>query len=304
MEFTVSLDSPFSIEHTLESGQLFRWEKTGEWWQGVVSGSVMKLKQEGDTLKCSTGTERLDSSFVRRYFRLDDDLEHIVSTLSKDDVIAGAVEKYYGLRLVSQDKWECLASFVLATNSNIPRIKKMVAAICGRYGHQFEFEGDSYSTFPIPAVLAAASESDLLSCGLGYRAPFLRQVARAVEEGDVDFAQVTSLPYEKARQLLLKALLGKKLLLGVGPKVADCVLLYSCGKDEAFPIDVWITKVLAEWYPRLLGPALRSRFKAEGKIKLSPTDYDKISKKARSYFGVYAGYAQQYLYATVREETL
>ena len=96
-------------------------------------------------------------------------------------------------------------------------------------------------------------------------------------------------------------LLGQKLLLGVGPKVADCVLLYSCGKDEAFPIDVWIARVLATSYPALLGPTLKKRYAAEGKVKLSPSDYDRISARVRSYFGRYAGYAQQYLFMAARE---
>lgn len=304
MEFTVALDSPFSLEHTLESGQLFRWERSGEWWQGIVSESVLRLKQEGDVLRCSTGSDLLGSAFVARYFRLDEDLDHILATLSKDDVITRAVEKFYGLRLVTQDKWECLGSFVLATNANIPRIKKMISAVCRRYGAPFEFEGETYNAFPIPDALASASLSDLAACGLGYRAPFLKRVAHSVAEGKVDFESLSSLGYEESRKLLLTELFGEKLLLGVGPKVADCVLLYSCGKDEAFPIDVWIARVLAKSYPRLLDTALRRKFARDGKAKLTFADYSRISKKVRSRFGRYAGYAQQYLYAAAREEAV
>jgi N-glycosylase/DNA lyase len=304
MEYTVPLGSPFSLEYTLESGQLFRWEKRGEWWTGIVRGSVLKLKQEGDVLRCSTGSERLDSAFVARYFKLDEDLDHILATLSKDVVITRAIQKYYGLRIVSQDTWECLASFVLATNANIPRIKKMVAAVCANYGEPFEFEGEDYTAFPTPEALAGASESDLLSCGLGYRAPFLKRVASSVADGRVDFARLAVLGYAESRELLMAELFGQKVLLGVGPKVADCVLLYSCGKDEAFPIDVWIARALAKMYPRLLGPAMRKKLDPEGKAKISPSDYERISRKVRSYFGSYAGYAQQYLYAAAREEAL
>jgi len=301
MEFTVSLDSPFSLEYTLESGQLFRWERRGEWWWGVVSGGVLRMKQEGDLLKCSSSSERLDSEFVAHYFRLDVDLEHVLATISKDETISRAVEKFYGLRIVSQDTWECLASFVLATNANIPRIKKMVTNVCSRYGGALEFEGEKRTTFPKPDDLAKASEKDLLACGLGYRAPFLKRVAASVAEGRVDFSAIANLGYSESRRLLTTELLGQKLLLGVGPKVADCVLLYSCGKDEAFPIDVWIAKVLATSYPTLLGPALTRRYMSEGKAKLSPSDYDKISARARAYFGEYAGYAQQYLFMAARE---
>ena len=259
------------------------------------------MKQEGDLLRCASSSERLDSEFVTRYFRLDVDLDHVLATISKDETISRAVERFYGLRIVGQDTWECLASFVLATNANIPRIKKMVSATCSRYGGDFEFEGERQTAFPTPVDLAKVSEKELLACGLGYRSPFLKRVATAVAEGRVDFPALASLGYTESRKLLMTELLGQKILLGVGPKVADCVLLYSCGKDEAFPIDVWIARVLATSYPNLMGPALTRRYLTEGKAKLSPSDYDKISARARAYFGEYAGYAQQYLFMSARE---
>jgi len=267
----------------------------------VVSGGVLKMKQEGDLLRCSSSSERLDSEFVTSYFRLDVDLDHVLATISRDEAISRAVERFYGLRIANQDPWECLASFVLATNANIPRIKKMVMTLCSRYGGTFEFESEERTAFPTADDLAKAGEKDLLACGLGYRAPFLKRVATSVAEGRVDFPAIASLGYSESRRLLLTELLGKKLLLGVGPKVADCVLLYSCGKDEAFPIDVWIAKVLATSYPALLGPELTRRYMDKGKGKLSPYDYDKISARARAYFGKYAGYAQQYLFMAARE---
>lgn len=300
MEFTVALTSPFSLDYTLESGQLFRWSRKGEWWYGVVGGAVLKVRQEGDALRCSSDSEMLDGAFVARYFRLDEDLKHVLGTLTKDEVIARAIEKLYGLRLVRQDRWECLASFVLATNANIPRISKMVSAVCAKSGAKFTFEGESYSAFPRAEELATASVSDLKACGLGYRASFLKKVSASVAQGRVSFDRLDSMGYEEARKALLKELLGEKVLLGVGPKVADCVLLYSCGKDEAFPIDVWIAKALAKSYPGLLGKALSRKYARDGKVKLSPGDYERISERARSYFGAYAGYAQQYLYMAAR----
>ena len=259
------------------------------------------MKQEGDLLRCSSSSDRLNSEFVTRYFRFDVDLDHVLATISKDETVSRAVERFYGLRIVAQDSWECLASFVLATNANIPRIKRMVTTVCSRYGGALEFEGEKGNAFPQASDLANANEEDLLACGLGYRAPFLKRVATSVAENRVDFVTVRNLDYAESRKLLLTELLGQKLLLGVGPKVADCVLLYSCGKDEAFPIDVWIAKVLATSYPTLMGPALARRYRAEGKAKLSPCDYDRISARARAYFGKYAGYAQQYLFMAARE---
>jgi len=304
MEFTVALGTPFSLDYTLESGQLFRWERRGEWWYGVVSGAVLKVKQEGDALRCASSSDSIDSVFLTSYFRLGEDLGHVLATIAKDDVINRAIQKFYGLRLARQDSWECLASFVLATNSNIPRIKKMVSAVCAKYGASIEFEGEVYHSFPTPGALSGAAASDLVSCGLGYRAPFLKKVAKTVVEGRVDFSALSSLGYEESHKLLLAELFGEKLLLGVGPKVADCVLLYSFGKDESFPIDVWIARVLSKWYPRLLGPTLSRKFKADKKAKLSERDYAMVSERARSHFGRYAGYAQQYLFAAAREEVV
>jgi N-glycosylase/DNA lyase len=302
MEFALALASPFSLDYTLESGQLFRWTRKGESWYGVVGGSVLRVRQEGEVLRCSSGSDQLDSDFVTKYFRLDDDLEHILASLTKDDVITRAIQKLYGLRLARQDRWECLASFVLATNANIPRISKMVSSICERYGKELEFEGEKYYDFPDAVTLSESSLSDLNSCGLGYRSAFLKRVATAVAGGRIDLSSFDSMSYEEARKVLLKELLGEKILLGVGPKVADCVLLYSCGKDAAFPIDVWIAKVLAGSYPKMLGQALRRKYARDGKVKLSPGDYDRISQRVRSYFGPYAGYAQQYLFMAAREE--
>jgi N-glycosylase/DNA lyase len=300
MEFTIGLESPFSLEYTLESGQAFRWQNRGEWRYGVVSGGVLKVKQEGDSLRCVSGSDLLDGGFVRRYFRLDVELEKVLSSIMKDETITLAVQTFYGLRLIRQERWECLASFILATNSNIPRIKKMVQAICARFGEPLQFEGIEYRAFPRPEVLSEASLPDLRACGLGYRAPFLKHVAASVEEGRVDFSELSLLDYEEARRALVKDLLGEKLLPGVGPKVADCVLLYSYDKDEAFPIDVWIAREIVKSYPTLLDPSLRMKLAPERRAKIGRGDYDRISSEVRSYFGPYAGYAQQYLFMMAR----
>jgi N-glycosylase/DNA lyase len=301
MQFSVALGSPFALDYTLESGQLFRWEKRGEWWCGVVSGGVLLVRQEGDVLRCVSSSDLLDSAFVARYFRLDEEFDHILASISKDEVIIRAIQRFYGLRLVRQERWECLASFVLATNANIPRIRKMVASICARYGEGFDFEGSDYHAFPTPEALATASEKELRLAGLGYRAPYLKRVSVSVSRGKVDFDRLSELGYDDSRRLLLAELSGAKLLPGVGPKVADCVLLYSLGKDEAFPIDVWLTKALAKSYPRLLGPSLRRKLARDENPKLSPGEYVDVSARVRAHFGHYAGYAQQYLFAAVRE---
>ena len=300
----MGLDSPFSLDYTLESGQVFRWERRGEWWRGIVSGGVISLRQEGDSLRCESSGEALGSAFVRDYFRLDEDFQAVLGSFAKDKTITDAVQKFYGMRLIRQERWECLASFLLATNANIPRIKKMISAVCLRFGEAFKFGGEEYQAFPQPEALASASKEDLRNCGLGYRAPFLKHVAKAVQEGRVDFTQIANLGYPEARNRLLTELLGEKVLLGVGPKVSDCVLLYSFGQDQAFPIDVWIARELAKSYPRLFGKDLRKKLSKEGTARMTLRDYEKASEAARRHFGKYAGYAQQYLYAAAKSAAL
>jgi N-glycosylase/DNA lyase len=265
----------------------------------VVSGGALKLRQEGDTLHCESGSDRLDGVFVRNYLRLDDDLGSILESITVDETMTRAVQEFYGMRLVRQERWECLASFLLATNANIPRIRKMISKVSAEFGEAFDFEGTQFHAFPNPSAIAGATSGDLEDCGLGYRAGFLRHVARSIRENKFDMRELTFLDYESARKALLTELFGEKLLLGVGPKVADCFLLYSCDKDEAFPIDVWIARALAKWYPALLLPRQKKMLSQE-KPKLGRADYEFLSRAARKHFGQSAGYAQQYLYMAAR----
>jgi N-glycosylase/DNA lyase len=299
-EFVLPVLSPFSLDYTLESGQVFRWRRKGGWWYGVVSGEVMKARQKGDSVICVTGGQKLDSPSVRSYFRLDVDLEGILASIMKDEEISLAVQKFYGLRLVRQDPWECLASFVLATNSNIPRIEGMVASLSERFGESIEFEGDTFHSFPSPASLAEAEPSALDACGLGYRAPFIRHVSKVVRDGGVDLLELGLRTYEEARDILLRELPHDKALLGVGPKVADCVLLYSCGKDEAFPIDVWVARALSLSHPEFFPKKVLAALDRGAKVRLGWRDYQHVSQAARGYYGEYAGFAQQYIYMDAR----
>jgi len=302
MDFVVRLESPFDLEYTLESGQVFRWEHRGEWWYGVVDGGVLKVKRDGDALTCASSTDKIDSRFVANYFRLEEDPRPILASIRVDSTMNRATQQFYGLRLVRQDPWECLASFVLATNSNIPTIKKMIANVSSSFGEKIAFEGNAYTAFPTPAALAEAPLGRLRSCGLGYRAPFLKKVATAVEGGRLHFGELSMHGYDQAKRILLGSLPSGKLLLGVDPKVADCVLLFSCEKDDAFPIDVWVARSLLRFYPTLVPPALRRKLYSSTKKNLTKGEYELLSAAARSMFGKYAGYAQQYLFMLARSE--
>lgn len=302
MNFVVRLESPFDLEYTLESGQVFRWEHRAEWWYGVLDGGVLKVRQDGDTLTCASSADHIDSRYVANYFRLEEDPRTVLASIMVDSTMSRAVQQFYGLHLIRQDPWECLASFVLATNSNIPRIKRMVSNVCESFGERVGFEGSTYYAFPTSTSLAEAPLGRLRGCGLGYRAPFLKRVAQTVEAGKLHFGELSLRDYEEARGILLGSLPGGKLLLGVGPKVADCVLLFSCDKDEAFPIDVWVARSLLRFYPALVPPSLRRKLRSSSKKNLTKGEYELLSSEARKTFGRYAGYAQQYLFMLARSE--
>jgi N-glycosylase/DNA lyase len=308
LEFTLNLANVrFNLEHTLDSGQAFRWVQRGDWWYGILQDGAIKLRQEDASMFCVTADgSHITPESLHSYFRLDDDLERIYSKIMKDDHMTEAVQRFYGLRLIRQDVWECLVSFVIATNTNIPRIKLMISKLCERFGEKGSFEGSPYALFPRPELLAEASMEDLAACGLGYRARFVRSVAQKVSSGSVDLEELRLFDYERARDVLTERLLGEKTLLGIGRKAADCVLLFSCGKDSSFPIDVWMARVLSKYYPKLFDKEIAARLSSHvsSSARLSGGAYEEISASMRDYFGEYAGYAQQYLFHDARKSKL
>ncbi len=302
-EFTISTEGlPFSLPYTLDSGQAFRWRSDGNFWYGVVGKGVIKVRQEGTSLICSSSSDVLDTQTVYRYFGLGQDLEKILASIMKDDYVTSAVQTFYGLRIMRQEVWECLLSFVIATNSNIPRIKGMISNICQRYGERVDFDGQEFFLFPSPSALSRAGLADLEACGLGYRAKYVKSISEVVDSGYINLEELRLHDYARAKELLTEKILGKKTLMGIGPKVADCVLLFSCDKNSAFPIDVWMARVLSAEYPRLFDGELGTKLasKVAGQTSLSEATYERVSSIAREYFGEYAGYAQQYLFHHAR----
>jgi len=278
---------PFSLDHTLSCGQTFRWEKCGEWWIGVADQTVFKIMQENSALEFKSSTNTVTSDFLWRYFRLDDDLQSVYSKIMKDEHVKAAVKQFRGLRLVRQEPWECLISYLCATNKNIPAIKQMIFNICQRFGSPVKLDGEEFYTFPKPEALAKVSVKDLRLCKLGYRAENVLKTAKLVNKGDFDLESLKTMPYEEAKKELLT-------LPGVGSKVADCILLFSLDKLEAFPIDVWMKRTMLEYYSQYFEPEFATKMKA--KKGLSPREYQTIYAFGREYFGEYLGYAQEYLY--------
>jgi N-glycosylase/DNA lyase len=283
MEILLSKSCPFNLDFTLCCGQSFRWNKQGEWWHGVVREKVFKIRQIGNELKF----ENASTDFVKDYFGLHDDLSKIISQITPDQHIAKAIKKFKGLRILHQDPWECLISYICATYKSIPAIKQMLLKLSRKFGNKTRFDGYSFYTFPTSARLARASIKELKDCGLGYRAKYVSETAKTVHESDFELENLKRLKYQKARQELLN-------FHGVGLKVADCVSLFSLEKLEAFPVDVWIKRTIARHYANHFeGEFLR---KTSCQKSLARSAYERLSMFGRKYFGEYAGYAQEYLY--------
>jgi len=287
--------TPFSLDYTLSCGQTFRWEKRTDCWFGVASQTAFKIRQKNGTLEFKSSADTVASDFLWRYFRLDDNLPRVYSKILKDEHVRAAVKQFRGLRLVRQEPWECLISYLCAQNKNIPAIKQMIFNLSRRFGDSMKFEGEEVYTFPKPKALAKASLNELRLCKLGYRAENILKTAKLVYHGDFDLEALKNMPYERAKEELLT-------LPGVGPKVADCILLFSLNKLEAFPIDVWMKRIILQNYAKHFEPEFVARMK--GKKGLSPHDYGIIYAFGRKYFGAYLGYAQEYLYHYYRCQTV
>lgn len=283
MKIWLEISNPFSLEFTLCCGQVFRWEKHGVWWYGVVGEKVFKVRQAGDELEF----ENVDECFVRNYFGLNDNLPQILSRISKDKHIKGAVKAFNGLRIIRQNPWECLISYICATYKNISAIRQMLFRLSKKFGDPICFDSYTFYSFPKPERLVKATAEELASCGLGYRAKFIFETAKSIHESGFELESLRRMSYEKARKELLK-------FSGVGLKVADCVLLFSLEKLEAFPVDVWIKRAVlrhyAEHFPKEFVEKISNRKSP------TPAEYKQLNFFGRKHFGEYAGYAQEYLY--------
>jgi len=281
--------SPLNLDFTLCCGQSFRWHKHGEWWYGIVKDTPFKIRQVHHQLEF----KGVQPDLVTQYFGLTDNLQNIFSEISKDQYIQKAITTFSGLRILRQDPWECLMSFICATFKNIPAIQKMILNLSKKFGEKKVFEGYNFYTFPTPNQLIKANLTSLKQCGLGYRAKFVYETARLVHHNDFNFTKLLEKSFDNIRKQLLS-------LPGVGFKVADCVLLFSLGKCEAFPVDVWIKRIILKYYSAFFPQA--SINKMSTKRSLNSLEYKTLSSFGQQYFGKYAGYAQEYLYHFERSQ--
>jgi N-glycosylase/DNA lyase len=277
------LDAIFCLDVTLCCGQVFRWDKMDDWWYGVALDKVFKIRQNSGKLE----TENIEPKFIEQYFSLDQNLEKILDSVNKDPHINRAIKEYWGLRIIKQDPWECLISYICATYKSIAAIKNMLNKLSKKKGEKVVLDGKEFYTFPECKKLAAASEIELKECGLGYRAKYVLETSKALSQSGFDLNSLKETSYLEAKRTLMR-------FPGVGAKVADCVLLFSLGKTEAFPIDIWVKRVILNHYRDKLSAELTKRLLNCG--TLGSGDYEKLNIFGRSYFGEYAGYAQEYLY--------
>jgi len=273
----------FEPKHIFECGQCFRWnlEQDGS-YTGVVGENVINIKKEQNNIIIKGIVKDNLKDVCSHYFDLDTDYEQIKNKLSKiDNNLKTSIEYGKGIRILYQDIWEALISFIISDKNNIPRIKGIIERISKKYGKEIKWNNKTYYTFPTPEELSKASIKDLRMLGLGFRDSRVYDTTKLVKEGKIDLYQLEkNNNINEIREELLR-------FPGVGPKVADCIMLFSMKKYEVFPIDVWVKRVMTELY--------FNEYK-----KIEPNN-KKILEFAENKFGNLAGLAQQYLFYWRRE---
>lgn len=269
---------PYDLAATLNSGQAFRWQATDGAFAGVVSGRWVRLTQAADGIAAEVAVPVADWRWLTNYLQVEADLSAVLATFPPDEPLRAAVRACPGLRLLRQDPWECLASFILSSTKQIVQIRQIVRVLCERYGAPVVTPAGHPPEFGFPAAerLATCTEAELRACKMGFRARYLRAAAERVAAGAPDLAALRDLDLGAARAALMA-------LPGVGPKIADCVLLFAYGFQAAFPLDVWVLRALRQLYfPR------------------QPVGVRRLRAFSETHFGPYAGYAQQYLFHAIR----
>ena len=262
--------SDFDPVKIFESGQCFRWNPAPDGsWVGVAKGIAASVRSEGGAVFIS-GTEDDLKNVWYDYFDLGRDYAAIRERVSTDPYTSEAAEFGKGIRILAQDRWEALCSFIISQCNNIPRIKKIIEALCALCGDEIEFQGNKYYSFPSAETLAEMKPEDLAPIRSGYRAPYIISAAKSVVSGETDLEALSKLDCASAVKELRR-------LPGIGEKVANCAVLYGLRIPTAFPVDVWIKRALDEHYPPGFDPAV---------------------------FGDAAGLAQQYIYYYIRSSNV
>lgn len=268
-EAKIVTDDDFDLEKIFSCGQCFRWNENPDGsYTGVALGKAATVRKDGDAVFI-TGTDVDVDTVWRGYFDLDRDYRALRRSVCLDGYMRAASDYGAGIRILNQDRWETLCSFIISQCNNIPRIKRIVEALCGRFGDEITLDGQSFYTFPDAGRLAVLEPDDLSPLRCGYRAPYIIAAARAVASGELNLDALSKTDPATAKASLMA-------LPGIGDKVANCVILFSLRMGSAFPVDVWMRKALREHYPDGLDPAV---------------------------FGENAGLAQQYMFYYQRKKS-
>lgn len=270
----------FDPVHTFECGQCFRWirQKDGS-YTGVAKEKVVNVSFEDGIMRIRNSSAEDFKNIWYEYFDLGTDYSRIKEAVALDETMEQAVKFGHGIRILRQDIWETLISFIISANNRIPMIMKVVSSISQQYGKKLEYDGREYYTFPSMDKLSVEDPEELNFCKGGFRCKYIASTSKMIKDGQVDLEGLKDLGTDEARSELTK-------LPGVGNKVADCTLLYSGTKQDVFPTDVWVKRVMEELY-----------FKREA-------SFSEIQAFAAEYFGKLAGYAQQYLFYFARENRI
>ncbi len=266
------------IDNSINSGQVFLWEKQGSDWYGINGQDILKINKNG-VIKSIRNSKT-------EFFRKNDNMQEIIKSISKDKTVKKAIKEYEGLRIFEQDPFQCLISFIISSNSNIQKIKNSLEKITKKFGKKVKIQNKEFFLFPKPEKIANASINEIKACGVGYRAPFIKEAAKMVISKQINFEYLKKCDYYEAKKNIC-------LVPGIGNKVADCIMLFSLNKLEAFPLDTWMIKILEKYYSK--------EFKIKTKT-ITQKQYELLHEKIVNYFGPYCGYSQQYLFKMEREK--
>jgi len=264
-----------NLDDTINSGQVFLWEKINSKWYGIDGNKLLILGEKIDENK----------RVMNKFFRFDDDFQKIKKQLSKDKIVQKAIRNFPGMRILRQDPFQCYITFIVSSNSNIPNIQTRLQNLCKTFGKKKISGRKEFFLFPEPTDLADASINQIIKCGLGYRSKFVKKAAIAVDSNIINFETLRKMNYHTARDELCQ-------VFGIGKKVADCILLFSLDKLDAVPLDRWILRILQKYYSK--------EFEIKTK-SITEKTYDDLHYKIVDHFGKYAGYAQQFLFKNERE---
>ena len=273
----MQINQPIDVENSINSGQVFLWKKNKGFWYGVNGQDILEVNKNGKIK--SLKNHKTD------FFRNNDNFDEIIKSISKDKTVKNAVKKYPGLRIIKQDPFQCLISFIVSSNSNIQKIKTNLENISQKFGERVEYKNQEFFLFPDAKILSKASMNEIKNCGVGYRAKFIKEASEIFVSEKITVADLRSRNYYDAKKKI-------RIIPGIGNKVADCILLFSLDKLESFPLDRWMIRILEKYYTK--------KFQIDTKT-ITEKQYEILHEKIVDYFGPYAGYAQQFLFKMERE---